>query len=200
MPTGGALPAAGAIVTARIPAKYLEEIDECARCHMDLLYRFLFRFTRGDHALSEDLVQQVLMQAAENWADLRGLDSSNLRDRLYLLATRRAVDMFRKNEVAREYLSAMERVIETQWSDVHEDAQTMSAVQRFVEVIGALPPRQALAAMLYWRCDWTNGEIADAMNVTPAAVSQLVAKARMVLKQELLPYSSFDAPETKGGA
>ena len=184
----------------KIPAGYRDEISECARRHNGMLYRFLFRFTQGDHALAEDLAQQVLMEAAQRWAALRGMDDAALRNQLFQMAAWRAIDVFRKNSTARAFRSSMAANIRQPETDPHAHAITTAAVERFVKVIEALPPGQARAASLRWRCGWTNSEIADALGVSRSAVSQLLGKAEATLRRELRPYLPFEQTDPEGGA
>lgn len=155
-------------MTGKISAQHRDEIGDCARRLNGMLYGFLFRLTQGDHALAEDLVQQVLIEAAQNWDVLRGLNDVALRNCLYRMATWRAIDAFRKNSAARACQSLMLANFLPPETDPCARAITTAAIERFVKVIEALPPRQALAAALYWRCGWTNREIADALEITPA--------------------------------
>lgn len=184
----------------KIPARYHREITECAREHNGPLYRFLFRFTRGDHALAEDLVQQVLIEAAVNWAELRMLAADEQTHRLYLIATRRAIDTFRKNRTARDYQAKTLPFSRQPDTDPHMHAVTVAAIERFVKVLESLPSRQALAATLRWRCGWKNCEIADALGISPSAVTQLLAKAKATLMRELRAYLPFELCGPEGGA
>jgi RNA polymerase sigma factor (sigma-70 family) len=187
-------------VKGKIPAEYHDEISQCAQRYNGTLYRFLFRLTQGDHALAEDLVQQVLIEAAQDWAKVRGLDDVELRNRLYQMATWRAIDAFRKNSTARAGQSWMLANFRQPETDPHAYAITTAVIERFVKVIETLPPRQALAASLHWRCGWKNREIADALEITCSAVSQLLGKAEATLRRELRPYLPFEPCDPEGGA
>jgi RNA polymerase sigma-70 factor (ECF subfamily) len=187
-------------VTGKITAKYHDEISHCARRYNKPLYRFLFRFTQGDHALAQDLVQQVLMEAAQNWAKVRALEDAVQRNLLYQMATRRAIDVFRKNSVARDYESRTLVCYKPPETDPHAHAITAAALERFVEVIEALPQRQALAASLYWRCGWTNAEIAAELGITRGAVTRLLNRAETTVRRELGPYLPFELRDPEGGA
>jgi RNA polymerase sigma-70 factor (ECF subfamily) len=183
---------AASVVTAKITPEYRDEISKCARQYNEPLYRFLFRLTQGDHALAQDLVQQVLMEAAQNWAKFRVLGDAGQRRLLYVMAERRAIDAFRKNSVARESESRARVCRALPETDPHAHAVTAAAVERFIKVIEALPRRQALAASLHWRCGWTNAEIAEELGITRGAVTRLLAKAGSMIRCELGPYLPFE--------
>jgi RNA polymerase sigma-70 factor, ECF subfamily len=187
-------------VTAKITPEYRDEISQCARQYNMSLYRFLFRLTQGDHALAEDLVQQVLMEAAQNWAKVRVLEDPEQRNLLYTMAARRAIDAFRKNSAARRCESRASAHGIVPETDPHAHAVTAAAVERFIKVIEALPQRQALAASLHWRCGWTNAEIAEELGVTRGAVTRLLAKAGSMIRRELGSYLPFEPRDRDGGA
>lgn len=113
-------------MTGKITAKYHDEISQCARQYNKPLYRFLFRLTQGDHALAQDLVQQVLMEAAQNWAKMRALEDAIQRNLLYQMATRRAIDVFRKNSAARHYESRTLVCYKSPETDPHAHAITVA--------------------------------------------------------------------------
>src|SRR5262249_44779669 len=127
-----------------IPAEYGDEITECAHRHGQDLYRFLVRLTQGDHALAQDLVQQVLMQAAEKWSELGVMDRDGQRNRLYQLAIWRAIDVFRKNSTAREYQPVVLARFQPPETDLDAHVITKEAIERFIKVIEAMPTRQAI--------------------------------------------------------
>lgn len=188
------------MVNRKIPAEYHDEISRCARLYSEGLYRRLFRLTQGDHALAQDLTQQVLMEAALNWAKVRALGDDAQRQLLYRMAEWRAIDAFRKNTQVRACEAHALVYSERPDTDPHIKAITVVALERFVKVIEALPPRQAQAASLHWRCGWTNAEIAEAFAITPGAVTHLLRKAATVIRRELTPYLPFEPLDPEGGA
>lgn len=184
----------------KIPKEYHEEIIEYAREHIGRLHRRLLRSAHGDRALADDLVQDVLIIASLNWAALRKLDADKRTDLLNLIAGRRAIDTFRKNNTARTYQSKMQPFFQQPEADPCRQAVTAAALERFVEVIESLPRQQARAATLKWRFGCKNVEIADILGISPSAVTQLVTKAKSTLKRELHPYLYFESSELEGGA
>jgi RNA polymerase sigma factor (sigma-70 family) len=187
-------------VTDKIAAKFHDEISEFARQYNKPLYGHLFRFAQGDHALAQDVVQQVLMEAAQSWARIRALDDSGQWDWLQRTASRRAIDAFRKNSRARINESRAVAAYAPPETDPHALAVTAVAIERFVSVIESLPPRQAQAATLYWRCGWKNAEIAEGFGITRGAVTRLLRKAATTIRTELGPYLAAEPCDPEGGA
>ena len=72
---------------------------------------------------------------------------------------------------------------------------TAMAVEQFIKVLNKMPRNRPWWLFLYWRCEWTNSEIAAALSITPGAVSQHIAKARATLRRELGPYVPFEPRE-----
>jgi RNA polymerase sigma-70 factor, ECF subfamily len=185
----------------KIPAEYLDEISDCFRQYNEPLYRFLFWRTRRDHHLAQDLVQHVMMEAAQNWETVRGLDDDGRKRFLYVMANRRAIDAFRKNSVARNHVTQiLPDQPAPQGSEPHESVISDEALDRFARCIAALPERQALVATLRWKCGWKNSEIAEALGITPSAVTRRLDAALSRIKREMGPYLRVDVRDPEGGA
>lgn len=186
--------------TTKIAAKFHAEISEFARRYNKPLYTYLLQLTQGDHALAEDLVQQVLIEAALDWQKIRALDDSGRRRRLYVMARRRAVDAFRKNNTARNYESQMPPADAPAETDPFVYAVTAETIARFISVIESLPARQAQVATMFWLQRWKNVEIADELGISPTAVSHLLSKARTKIRNEVGPCLSDEPRDPEGGA
>lgn len=186
-------------VTGKIAARFHDEISEFTRRYNKPLHRHLLQLTQGDHALADDLVQQVLIEVALDWQKIRALDDSGQRKRLYVTARRRAVDAFRKNNTARNYESQIPPADAPAETDPFVYAVTAETIARFVSVIESLPTRQAQAAALYWLHKWKNAEIADKLGISPGAVTHLLSKARMRIMSEVGPYLSDEPRDPEGG-
>jgi len=186
--------------TGKIAAKFHAEISEFARRHNKPLHTYLLQLTRGDHALADDLVQQVLIGAALDWQKIRVLDDPGQRKRLHVMARRRAVDAFRKNNTARDYESQLPPADAHAETDPFVYAVTAETIARFTNVIESLPARQAQVATMFWLQRWKNVEIADELGISPAAVSHLLSKARTKIRNEVGPYLSDEPRDPEGGA
>lgn len=186
--------------TGKIDARFHDEISEFARCYNKPLYRHLLRHAEGDHALAEDLVQQVLEEVARNWPKIGSLDDSGRENLLFDMARKRAIDAFRKNNTARNYESRSPAAPAPAETDPFAHAVNAETIARFVSAIERLPPRQAQAAILYWLREWKNAEIADELGITPGGVTHLLSRARTRIMSEVGPYLSDEPRDPDGGA
>ena len=116
------------------------------------------------------------------------------------MAFNTAADVFRRAETARE---KQPQIRDRYWpaeTDVYRQAMTSIAVQRFIEVIAAMPPARSRVAFLSWRCGWDNHEIAEELGITAGRVSQQLKAARQTLEKELRPDLPLDPSPAEGGA
>jgi RNA polymerase sigma factor (sigma-70 family) len=187
-------------VTDKIPAKFHDEISDFIRQCSVPLYRHLLLLTRRDHALADELVQQVRIEVALNWPKIRALDDSGRRGYAFRMAQWRAIDAFRKNETARDYESRVPAAHRPAETDPYVHAITAETVARLFSVIESLPRRQALVAVLYWAGQWKNAEIAEELGITPGAVTRLLGRARTRIVTEVGPSLLDDLRDPEGGA
>ena len=183
----------------RVPPEWREEIEVCFKAAAPKLEGFLLRFTQGDRQLATGLVQETFKLATEKWYELRARSDAEREAWLFDVARNRAIDAFRRADTEGRKLpeaSVRYRPVET---DVHRDAMVAVAIEHFIKAVNEMPPQRALVAALYWRCGWSNREIAGKLGISAGAVSQHVAKARETLKRELSPYVPFDLPDPEGG-
>jgi DNA-directed RNA polymerase specialized sigma24 family protein len=150
---------AGTFMTAeglskKIMPEHREEIENCFKSKSGAVYGFLFRFTRGDRELSEDVLQETFRKAAQNWHKLHDRTEQEREAWLIEVAFNTAADVFRRAETARE---KQPQIRERYWpaeTDVYRQAMTSIAIQRFIELIAAMPPARSRVAFLSWRCGW----------------------------------------------
>ena len=187
-------------MTRKIPPEHRQEIEGCFKSMSGSIHRFLRWLTRGDKELSEDLVQETFRKAAQSWCKLRDLTEDEREAWLISVAFNTATDVFRREQTAREKRPLIrERYLPAE-TDVHRQVVTSMAVQRFVEAIETMPPMRSRVAFLFWRCGWSNHEIAEALGITASGVTQHLSAARQALEKELSPYVPFDPKNSKGGA
>jgi RNA polymerase sigma factor (sigma-70 family) len=186
--------------TGKITAESHDEISEFARHYNKPLYRHLLRQAEGDHALAEDLVQQVLEEVARKWPKFGVLDDSGRENLLFDMARKRAIDAFRKNNTARAYESRWPAAPGPAETDPFACAVTAETIARFTSVIESLPPRQARAATLRWLRGYKNVEIAKELGITRGAVTRLLGNARTMIMNEIGPYLSDEPRDPDGGA
>lgn len=175
-----------------ISPEYRGEIETCFRQSSPAIRKFLRLYTSRDFRLAEELVQETFLRAADNWTVLRKLEYELRLAWLQRVAANAAVDAFRRNGTARKERPAI-ALFRQREVDPYREALTAIAIERLVEVIDGMPPRRRLVAFLRWRCGWKSHEIADALHITPAAVSQQLTAARTILRRELQEYVPFDS-------
>jgi RNA polymerase sigma factor (sigma-70 family) len=183
----------------RVPPEWRGEIRDCFVVAAPKVYGFLRCLAQGDRELSADLVQETFKQATESWGELRARSGEGREAWLLQVARNLAVDAFRRAGTRRRKLPQVGLRYQPAEADVHAEAMAGVAIQHFIKVVDAMPRQRALVASLYWRCGWSNGEIARGLGITPGAVSQHLAKARAILKGELSPYVPFDPSGPEAG-
>ena len=62
-------------------------------------------------------------------------------------------------------------------SDTDRDVLTAIALERCWQVISAMPERQHLIALLRWRADMKQSEIAEALDIAPGTVAAQLHRA-----------------------
>lgn len=183
----------------RLPPEWQEEIKACFTAAAPKVEGFLRRITQGDRQLAAALVQETFKQAVEKWCQLRARTDNEREAWLFEVARDRAIDAFRRAGTERRKLPEVCIRYRPAETDVHREAMVAIAIEHFIKVVNEMPAQRALVASLYWRCQWSNREIAKSLGITPGAVSQHVSKARETLKRELSPYVPFDLPDMEGG-
>jgi RNA polymerase sigma factor (sigma-70 family) len=185
-------------VTEKIPPEYRQEIEDCFKTMSGPVYGFLRRLTRGDKELSEDLVQETFKEAAQSWDELHDLTEEERKAWLISVAFNTAIDVFRHGKIARDKWPLIRERYMPAEIETYRQVITSMAVERFIEVIDAMPPMRRIVALLFWRCGWRNHEIAEALGITAGRVTQQLEAARQTLEKELSPYVPFDPHKREG--
>jgi RNA polymerase sigma factor (sigma-70 family) len=155
---------------------------------------------RRDHQLAEDVTQAAFQAAVAQWPKLRCLDELEREKWLKRVAANKAIDEFRRNARAKASEAAPWECCTPRDHDTHHDAMSAVALDRFWAAIDRLPPRAYHAAVLRWRLDMSEQEIADAMGVTAKAVSSHLSQARKRIRAEIGDYWPVDHDGPEGGA
>jgi RNA polymerase sigma factor (sigma-70 family) len=187
-------------MTDEILSDYRDEITSFFQSMAGAIYGFLRRLCQGDTQLCEDLVQETFKKAWGNWPVWRDLTEGQRVSSLMNVALYTAINHFRHEETVRRKWPQVYMHYGPTEVDVPRDAMTTIAIEHLIKVIEEMPPERAKVAFLFWRCGWTNQEIAAALGITPGRVSQQVKAARATLKNELGPYVPFEPSDPKGGA
>lgn len=171
-------------------------LRECHHAHSAKIFAVLYKLTRGDKALAEDLTEEVFLYAVTCWEQVRRAHDPGAW--LCRVAEHKAIDLFRRNERARETvlptLVARAAGAET---DVHDEVMTKMAVEQLFATLKTLPDQQYQVAVLWWWLDWRNKDIAEFLGVTPGRITQIRDQASETLKTALRPYVTF-VVETRG--
>jgi RNA polymerase sigma factor (sigma-70 family) len=160
------------------PPGWHDELLDCFKTTSSGIFGMLRRFTSGDHQTAEDLTQETFRKAWQNWAALRELTDEERAGWLTKVAANTAVDTFRHGSCARDKMHDVYARYRPPEPDPYRDALTSIAIQRFIAVTERMPPQRSRVAFYHWRCGWRNGEIAGALGITAAMVSQHIKAAR----------------------
>lgn len=152
----------------------------------------LARMTR-DVDLAEDLAQDALVAALEQWPD-RGVPA-NPGAWLTAVAKRRAIDQFRRNETLRRRTAELAHDLEESTmpdlegavDHIEDDVLRLA----FLCCHPALPPESRTALTLRLVGGLTTGEIARAYLVKEATMGQRISRAKRLLAQS---GASMDPP------
>jgi RNA polymerase sigma factor (sigma-70 family) len=184
----------------QISPEWQEEIKECFKVMAPKIYGVLLPLMRRDINLASVIVQETFRKATPKWRQLRKGTDEMRTAWLIQVAVYSAIDAFRRAETERRKWPQVCMHYSPPEVNVYEEAMTGIAVQHFMRVLKKMSPQRAMVAFLYWRCEWSNGEIAEALGITPGRVSQQVAKAKTTLRRELRRYVTFEPDELEGGA
>lgn len=187
-------------MSEQYPPEYHDEIIDCYRSMAERVRKFLRALTQGDKALTDDLVQMTFEKAWRNWPELHSLSDQEREGWLKRVASNTAIDVFRRGFTAKDKLPYVHEHYAPAEADVHREAMTSIAIERFVEVVDGMSPQRARVAFLFWRCGWKAHEIAEALGISASAVSQHVTAAKTTLRSELSSYVPFESPRPEGGA
>jgi RNA polymerase sigma-70 factor (sigma-E family) len=130
------------------------------------------RLTTGSNVIAEDLVQDAFADLYQRYEHVQSPDA-------YL---RRAV-------VSRCTSWVRRRITERRYLEHHGDeprAPTNPETLTVMDAVGRLPIRQRTAIVLRYFADWSEAEIAAALDCRPGTVKSLLSRARTKLSQELI--------------
>ena len=179
----------------KIPEDHARELADCFASHARGLFGYACVLTRGDRALSDDLVQSAFMAAAGQWPTMRCLRDAQRLRWLHTTVGNLAISMFRRNEAFRDRLPHLEILYRPPSADTHADAVSGIALDRCWRAIQALPPQQHAAAVMRWLLAMTNTEIAAALGIADGTVAAHLSAVRAKLRASLGPYDPFGGEE-----
>jgi RNA polymerase sigma-70 factor (ECF subfamily) len=132
-----------------------------------------------DHHRAEDIVQDAFLQLFRHWEKVRRLDRPGAWVRR--VAIRLAVRSLRRDDARRQ----AERQSPPPWVEKVRDREIFDA-------IGALPPRQRAAVVLYYFEDRSTPEIAELLGCSTATARVHVHRGRRGLAAVLVGTEAVD--------
>jgi RNA polymerase sigma-70 factor, ECF subfamily len=184
----------------RLDDRHRSELAACAKCLWERVYAFAMLVTRGDHALAQDVTQSAFAAALPEWPRLRCLAEPERERWLKRVAANKAIDEFRRNDTAEAHRSAVWERCRPRETDTHRDAMVAVAFERFWKAAERLPPQAYRAAVMRWRLDMSERDIASAMGVAQKTVSSHLSRVRAELRAELGDYWPIDRDIREGGS
>ena len=194
----------------RISPHEAQELDACFRAEASDLFGYACAVTRGDQALSHDLVQAAFEAAALSWQGLRGMAHEPRRAWLRRTLASIAVSGFRRGAPLRDRLSRIEMpridlpriemLSRKPPAGPLEQAFPPIALNRCWQVIGGLPEQQHAAALLRWGLGMKEGEIAAVLGIAEKTVSAHLYRIRRKLLLKLGADRPFDDDAGEGAS
>jgi RNA polymerase sigma-70 factor (ECF subfamily) len=154
-----------------IPAS--RDLDWLVATHYGEVFRFLYRLSRGDRALAEDLTQEAFLRACRAFARLPA--DANHRAWIYRVAFNGFVSARRgARATARLKVDVAAR------GHDHDGGELLEAVRAFIDT---LPPKQR-AALILRRVDGRDyAEIAEMLGCSEEAARASLSEALRKLRQ-----------------
>ena len=159
---------------------------------VDLYDRRLFGYAltlTNDHALAEDILQNVFLRTWENRKNLR--ITSSLQNYMFRSVYNEFINQYKKNRstmvLEQKYFEAFEKVVQS-----HSEKSWEKVMGRITREIESLPPKCREVFLLSRKEGLTNLEISEYLKVSIKTVEAHLTKAFGVLRKELgAEYRTF---------
>lgn len=171
----------------RVSPHHADELASCFGNHARELFGYACVLARGDRALAEDLVQAAFEAACWAWQGLRSLAEEQRRYWLKKTLANIAMSGFRREAAFRDLLPRIEARYRRIQADPVDQAFSAITLERCWGIIQAMPKRQHAVALLRWRLDMKEADIAAILGMKPTTVSAHLHRARRALIAELGP-------------
>lgn len=157
-----------------------------ARHHADV-YRWALRYTAGDGALAEDVVQEVFVALLGHVADLE--DDDELAGWLYRVTANRCLSLLRRRQVRVAFLRAL-RLAPPARHEIDARLAARETLARVFETMAELPPKERVAFTMLHVDGLAQNDIARALGYSKGYVSKLIQRATSRIRA--LGYEVYD--------
>lgn len=175
----------------RISPRDAQELTACFAAHAADLFGHACMLARGDRALADDLVQAAFEVACWAWPALRDLAEEQRRRWLRTTAFHIAVSGFRRETALRDRLAWIEARYRKYQAEPSEQAFSSITLERCWQIIRGLPTQQHAVALLRWKFDMKEADIAAILEISPKTVSVHLYLVRRKLIAQLGPDNPF---------
>lgn len=157
-------------------------IAELMRVHGDAVFGFCMRMVR-DHALADDLVQQVFLQA---YRDLDQFQGPSPRGWLFGIARHRCLDAIRTEQRLSKLIENNEQAVADCIDPAPDPIDRVDRVQitaALEECLKCLSYDQRAAVLLRFQTEFTYEELAKLLGVAADTLQARVARALPLLRR-----------------
>lgn len=152
----------------------LPSFADAVATHKTMVYSIGWHFLR-DRPAAEELAQEVFLQLHRNWSAMKSQD--HIIFWLRKTATHRAIDFARKSRRRPE--TSLEESAEPTTLERMHDTFLSSYLER---IVASLPEKQRLVVVLRFQEDMEIEDIARTLEMKPATVKTLLARALDLLR------------------
>jgi RNA polymerase sigma-70 factor, ECF subfamily len=156
------------------PAVSLPSFADAVEAHKAMVFSIGWHFLR-DRPAAEELAQEVFLQLHRNWPAMKSSD--HILFWLRKVTSHRAIDQARK--LKRRPETSLENTTEPTTLERLHDTFLSTYLERMV---GSLPDKQRMVVILRYQEDMPVEEIARTLNLKPATVKTLLARAIELLR------------------
>ena len=144
---------------------------DCFAAHAREIFGHACALARGDRARADDLVQAAFEAAARAWPELRNLADDQRRSCLRQTVAHFAVNGLRGETASCGQLTRIEVRSAKTTADATDQAFSAITLEACWQVIGELPERQHLIALMRWPLGMKEAEIGAVLGVAETTVS-----------------------------
>lgn len=161
-------------------------LDELYDKYASVMFRTALRFGVSE-AAAEDIVSDGMLSLMKNVSTLRKLDGKKLSAYIVTAVRRAAInrisrDTLRRDREKRAALSSLYRADEA--TDPY-DAGAGDELDKVVEIIERLPPRERACIKLKYLLDKSSAQIALETDLSPGSVRKYISRALKRIRKEL---------------